>query len=440
MATLQDRGGSYRVLFQFGGRQHSLGLGRLARKFAEAKVVRVDELLTLVKNGYLEIAPGDTVVEFLKRDGRPPAPPAAVPGPPARPELTLASLQTLYTAAHRGSLAANSLGEIGTHFKHLRESLGGDFAVGSLELADLQRHVKRRELMTNSRGKPVSPVTIQKDLVTLRVAWRWAVEGKLLAGAFPRLKSVRFGRTEEKPPFMTYAEVAARVAQGGDAAKLWECLYLQPGELADLLQHIRARESAPPWLHPMACLAAYAGVRRSEILRAESGDLDLVGMTLTVREMKRKKGVSTTRRVPVAGPLAPVMADWLAVRPCGVPFLFAESGTKLRSRARGKTTGNVAGDHGRGPGVVPREAPAASAVTPDAASDHLDRALAASSKWGNVRGWHTLRHSFISACANKGVDQRMIDAWVGHSTDEQRVRYRHLYPSTQRDAIERVFG
>ncbi len=51
-----------------------------------------------------------------------------------------------------------------------------------------------------------------------------------------------------------------------------------------------------------------------------------------------------------------------------------------------------------------------------------------------------LRHSFISACANAGVDQRMIDAWVGHSTDEQRRRYRHLYPSTQRAAIDRVFG
>ena len=201
MATLQDRGGSYRVLFQFAGRQHSLGLGRLAPKLAEARAARVDELLTLVKNGYLEVAPGDAVVEFLKRDGRPPAPPAvaSVPEPPARPKLALASLQRLYAAAHRGSLAANSLGEIETHFKHLRETLGDDFVVEALELADLQRHVKRRELMKNSRGKPISPVTIQKDLVSLRVAWRWAAEGKLLAGAFPRLKSVRFGRTAEKP-------------------------------------------------------------------------------------------------------------------------------------------------------------------------------------------------------------------------------------------------
>ena len=395
MATLQPRGDSYRVLFQFRGKQHSLGLGQLPRRLAEAKAARVDELLALVKNGYLEVGPGDAVVEFLRRDGKPPvvAPAAGTPKAPAHPKLTLAALHAAYDAAHRGSLGDNTLAEIKSHFKHLRATLGDDFAVESLELADLQRHVKRRETMKNAKKKPVSPVTVQKDLLSFRVAWRWAAEGKLLTGAFPRLKSVRFGRTEEKLPFMTYAEVTARVAQGGDAGKLWECLYLQPGELADLLEHVRAQAAAPPWLHAMACLAAYTGVRRSEILRAEAGDLDLGEMTLTVREMKRKKGASTTRRVPVAKPLAAAMADWLARRPRGVPFLFAEAGTRPRSRTRGKTTGNTVGGHGRGPAVVLRETPAVAAVTSDAASDHLNRALRTSQKWANVRGWHTLRHS-----------------------------------------------
>jgi hypothetical protein len=37
------------------------------------------------------------------------------------------------------------------------------------------------------------------------------------------------------------------------------------------------------------------------------------------------------------------------------------------------------------------------------------------------------------------VDQRLIDEWAGHSTEEQRRRYRHLYPTTQQEAINRVF-
>src|SRR4029079_6560211 len=42
--------------------------------------------------------------------------------------------------------------------------------------------------------------------------------------------------------------------------------------------------------------------------------------------------------------------------------------------------------------------------------------------------YHILRHSFISALASEGVDQRVIDEVVGHQSEEQRKRYRHLYP------------
>jgi hypothetical protein len=38
------------------------------------------------------------------------------------------------------------------------------------------------------------------------------------------------------------------------------------------------------------------------------------------------------------------------------------------------------------------------------------------------------------------VDQRIIDDMVGHQTDEQRRRYRHLYPDVKQDAIRSVFG
>ena len=78
-------------------------------------------------------------------------------------------------------------------------------------------------------------------------------------------------------------------------------------------------------------------------------------------------------------------------------------------------------------------------ITKDEAHDHLKRTLAGS-KWDVLRGWHVFRHSFISICASKGVDQRLIDAWVGHQTEEMRKRYRHLIPSTEKEAIRAVFG
>jgi integrase len=57
-----------------------------------------------------------------------------------------------------------------------------------------------------------------------------------------------------------------------------------------------------------------------------------------------------------------------------------------------------------------------------------------------VQGCHVLRHSFASNCAQKGADQRIIDAWMGHQTEAMRRRYSHLFPDQQQAAIHSVFG
>lgn len=116
-------------------------------------------------------------------------------------------------------------------------------------------------------------------------------------------------------------------------------------------------------------------------------------------------------------PLARALREWLKARPQS-PYLFCQPAHVAFSKTR-------------------REAP--TAVTRDEAHDHLKRTLAGS-KWVKVRGYHVLRHSFISALASAGVDQRVIDEVVGHQTEEQRRRYRHLYPDVKHKAIHSVFG
>ncbi|MBO0883156.1 MAG: hypothetical protein J2P17_23045, partial [Mycobacterium sp.] len=83
-----------------------------------------------------------------------------------------------------------------------------------------------------------------------------------------------------------------------------------------------------------------------------------------------------------------------------------------------------------------REAP--TAVTRDEAQDHLRRTLDAG-RWSVVRGWHVLRHSFASNCAAGGIDRRLNDEWLGHTTEEMRKRYRHLIPSHERQATRILF-
>ena len=78
-------------------------------------------------------------------------------------------------------------------------------------------------------------------------------------------------------------------------------------------------------------------------------------------------------------------------------------------------------------------------LTVDEAS-HQFKLTFAGNKWEKIRGWHVFRHSFISNCASRGIDQRMIDDWTGHQTEEMRKRYRHLFPSVQQVALQSVFA
>lgn len=264
----------------------------------------------------------------------------------------------------------------------------------------------------------------------------------LTEGKYPN-RGLRYPKTDAKPPFMNYDEIKRLLASGGDPDTLWECLYLQTNELTELLTQVK--DKAPhPWIYPVFCFAAHTGARRSEILRALVADVDFSGNTVLVREKKRSKSQRTTRRVPMTPFLKQVLREWLAVHPGG-PALFCHSGTVARSKKRSHTTGykndkkRPSSMKGRMATVRQRKQVAQAALTRNEVHDHFKRVLVGT-KWEMMRGLHTLRHSFISACASKGVDQRLVQEWAGHMNEATSRRYRHLWPSTQQEAIKHVFG
>ncbi len=61
------------------------------------------------------------------------------------------------------------------------------------------------------------------------------------------------------------------------------------------------------------------------------------------------------------------------------------------------------------------------------------------SKWEVLHGFHTFRHSLASVMASRGVDQRLIDDLLGHSTEEMTRRYRHLFPKSKEVAVHSLF-
>ena len=110
--------------------------------------------------------------------------------------------------------------------------------LGELSLAKMQEYVNHR-----AKAK-ISPVTIRKEIATLRAAWNWGEPMELTDGKFPN-RGLRYPKADEKPPFMTMAEIERQIAAGGDPDMLWEALYLQASELTELLAHVKEKATAP---------------------------------------------------------------------------------------------------------------------------------------------------------------------------------------------------
>ena len=158
------------------------------------------------------------------------------------------------------------------------------------------------------------------------------------------------------------------------------------------------------------------GGEASEMIRAERQDVDFEAGIITIREKNvAGKGDDATRA-----------DEFKAKRSTGgTPLVNGLLFGNLSVQAVQKAFMRVVGKHTGGAKNAARKA---------------RKEAKRRTKWSVLKGYHVLRHSFISALANKGIDQRIIDELVGHQTEAMRRRYRHLYPQTVADAIKQVFG
>lgn len=382
MASLEKRKSGYRVIFMWGGKRIHRSLDTHDKAIAENHFNRLEQKLSDWKLGLLEIPPEADVATFLLSDGK------RVDQPQAIQPLTLADLfDSYFSSLPDGALEENSLYTARIHRNHLQEVLGKDFPIESLTRDDLQRYIKERAKKKTRKGT-VGPTTIRKELSTLGAVWSSAD-----LGVFPGRK-LNFPKGHEKPPFQTWKEIEKQIAAGAHE-ELWESLFLSIPQINQALEFVK---KTTPWpcMFPILAMAAYTGARRSELLRSER--TDFTTDAVTIREKKRTKGKYTTRTVPLAKPFRQIIHDWLADQDHQFTF------------------GSITVDQ----------------------SNHYFR-MTLTDKWSKIRGWHTFRHSFASNCAAAGVDQRMINAWMGHQTEEMMRRYQHLFPHDQQNAMDSVF-
>lgn len=411
--------GRFKISFRWHGKKYRKTVAAKSLREAEGIARRVDENISLAERGRLKIPDGADVAAFLLSDGEVVVATEAISQTPAK----LSDLIGKYLATHsQGAMEANSLATARLHLRHFEKSLRAETVARKIKLADVQKHVDRRAKKTY-RGKPLSPVTLRKEVASIRAAWNWGARMGLVEGPFPG-KDVVYPKGDEKPPFMTREMIERRVAQGGlderEVRQLWECLFLTKAEIAEFLAFAK-QAARPAFLYPLLCFAAHTGARRSELVRVEVADVDFTGGLARIREKKRDHRKRSFRRVPLSSFLVGVLRDWLAIHPGG-PTLFSQGTVVARSKKRKL-------------GKPPVQGP----LTRDELHHYLQD-LVASSSWGFVRGWHCLRHSFISACVADGVDQRLLMSWVGHVNEQTHKRYVHFAPSNEQTAIRRVFG
>jgi integrase len=404
MAFLRrDKGGNYLVSFRWAGVAYNRSLDTRDTDLAEAGLARVDEALTLLKRGRLVIPQGADPGLFIKSGG------ILMEVPGASEERRTVTLRELFDRfAEQARSDPKTKVTTRIHHAHVAKLLGGDTAVDSITLVDVQRYCDLRAKET-WHGRPIGSPTIRKELHTFRQTWEWGSHlGHVTAPAW-QLRNLTLGKDQGREPFRTRDEIERRIKRGGlkdeEVRRLWECLYLTGEEIRKCLEHVRLNGTAP-FVYPMMAFVAMTGCRRAEMLRSCIDDIDFEQAIIHIREKKRDTSKEfTMRAVDMHSLLAAVLSDWLKAHPGGQHTFVQEDGRLL---------------------------------TENMATDHLNRTLAQDETWTNVPGFHTFRHSFASILACKGVDQRIIDALMGHQTDEMRKRYQHLFPKSLKRAVEEL--
>ncbi len=418
MASLHEdeRTGNWIIMFRWGGQQYRRSCETANKGSAGSIKARVEDTIRLLKLGRIEVPKGADPGVWIMSDGKLTAKPKAKGGQLRR----LGAICDAYLADQIAK-ADNTVACEGIHVRHLKRVMGESTMLDTVTLNVIQGYVTARS-RTKRRGTPLSGKTIRKELATFRQVWDWARQRQYVASDCPiyregRKWAVIIPKPKEREKFQTWAQIERRIARGGltpeQKKALWDSLFLDEKQVAELMKYVKER-ARYPFIHPMFVFAAYTGARRGEIRHSQVDDFDFRLKQVKLRERKRKKNMAETFRfVPLHPRLAETMREWFANHPGG-PYAITAP-LKMPKR---------------------KERAAFSEMTPKEAHHHFKFTLEGS-KWQVLRGFHVLRHSFGSNLARSGkVPRDTIAKWMGHSTEEMKDLYQHLFPQDGQSQIE----
>ncbi len=418
MASLHEdeRTGNWIIMFRWGGQQFRRSSETTKKSDAAGIKARVEDTIRLLKLGRIEIPRGADSGVWILSDGKL----TAKPKPRISQLRRLGEICDAYLTDQLAK-ADNTVACERIHVRHLKRVLGESTEMDTITLNVIQGYVNARSKVKRG-GKPLSGKTIRKELATFRQVWDWAGKRQYVVPMCPiydeRHKwAVVIPKPKEKEKFQTCDQIKRRIARGGvmpeQTRELWDSLFLDETQVTELLKYVEVN-ARYPFIHPMFVFAAYTGARRGEIRRSQIEDFDFHAGQVKLRERKRKKSMAETFRfVPMHPKLLNVMRDWFANHPGGQYAITAP--LKMPKR---------------------KERLVFSEMTPKEAHHHFKFTLR-NGEWKVLRGFHVLRHSFGSNLARSGkVPRDTIAKWMGHSTEEMKDLYQHLFPQDGQSQIE----
>ena len=395
--------GKARLFFRYGGKQYNKTIQVRDDKEARRACALIEETIQDLERGKQTLPPDADPVAFILSGGRVLS--QLVPASEALKPLTLGEVFATYSETLTpGSKEANTILTENVHAKHFQRTIGEKVVFDTLAVDSLQSYVDARA------REGVGRETIHKELSTLRVVWAWAVKRRHVTAPLAwKMADLTLPKADQKEPFQTWDQISRRIERHGlsedEQAELWECVWLNQEQTQECLAWVE-EHGRYPFIYPMFAFVAYTGARRSEMLHSQWDDWDFEAGLLSIREKKADKSKNFTRRtVPIHPALADVMKNWFK-------------------------------GHRSGPWTIAKDD--GEPISPMSATKHFRRTLQ-DGKWSVLRGWHVFRHSLASNLASAGVDQRIINEILGHSTEDMERRYRHLLPRKQADALNSLF-